>query len=79
MFNGLLPITAYTPLTIKNGSRSSAATSYLEPEVLKRSNLHVLVNAHVTKVTKTGDSEEGPIFQGVEFIMNKDLGEFLPR
>ncbi|KAG6911011.1 hypothetical protein DXG01_005426 [Tephrocybe rancida] len=37
--------------TIKGGERSSSATSYLAPEVLKtRPNLDVLLNTHVTRI-----------------------------
>ncbi|KAJ3554607.1 hypothetical protein NP233_g12386 [Leucocoprinus birnbaumii] len=36
--------------SVKNGARSSAATAYLAPQYLQRSNLHVLVNTRVTRV-----------------------------
>ncbi|KAJ7639911.1 alcohol oxidase [Mycena rosella] len=39
--------------TIKNGSRSSSATSYLAPQYIARPNLHVLINARVTRVLQT--------------------------
>ncbi|KAJ7141349.1 alcohol oxidase [Mycena epipterygia] len=39
--------------TIANGSRSSSATSYLGPSFINRSNLHVLLNARVTRVLQT--------------------------
>ncbi|KAF9459219.1 aryl-alcohol-oxidase from pleurotus Eryingii [Collybia nuda] len=37
--------------TIRNGARSSAATSYLADSYLKRANLHVLIHAHVLRVS----------------------------
>ncbi|KZV79661.1 alcohol oxidase [Exidia glandulosa HHB12029] len=40
----------FWPTSIKNGTRSSAASAYLTPEVLARPNLHLLVNAHVARV-----------------------------
>ncbi|KAJ7871788.1 aryl-alcohol-oxidase from pleurotus Eryingii [Mycena leptocephala] len=39
--------------TIKNGSRSSSATSYLAPQFVARPNLHVLLHARVTRVLPT--------------------------
>ncbi|KAF8078191.1 GMC oxidoreductase-domain-containing protein [Lyophyllum atratum] len=36
--------------TIKGGSRSSSATSYLAPRFITRPNLHILLNAQVTRV-----------------------------
>jgi len=36
-------------VTVKNGKRWSAAQAYLRP-AMKRSNLHVVTDAHVTKV-----------------------------
>ncbi|KIJ50047.1 GMC oxidoreductase [Sphaerobolus stellatus SS14] len=41
--------------TIENGKRSSSATSYLGPIFINRPNLHVLVNARVTRVLQTGN------------------------
>ncbi|KZV86943.1 pyranose dehydrogenase [Exidia glandulosa HHB12029] len=40
----------FWPTSIRDGTRSSAASAYLTPEVLARPNLHVLVNAHVARV-----------------------------
>lgn len=37
--------------TIRNGERCSTAKAYLRP-AMSRSNLHVITNAHVTKVIK---------------------------
>jgi choline dehydrogenase-like flavoprotein len=54
--------------TIKNGTRSSSATSYLGPEFIKRPNLSVLLHARVTRVLQSGNkSEKGRrAFSGVE-------------
>ncbi|KIJ39504.1 GMC oxidoreductase [Sphaerobolus stellatus SS14] len=53
--------------TIKDGKRSSSATSYLGPEFINRPNLHVLLNARVTKLLKTNPENSALAFQGVEF------------
>ncbi|KAJ7723574.1 aryl-alcohol oxidase, partial [Mycena metata] len=39
--------------TIKDGARSSSATSYLAPQFVARPNLHVLLHARVTRVLQT--------------------------
>ncbi|KAH9475796.1 Pyranose dehydrogenase 1 [Psilocybe cubensis] len=44
--------------TIKGGSRSSSATSYLGPSFIKRPNLHVLIGAQVTRILSTGKKVE---------------------
>ncbi|KIJ36296.1 GMC oxidoreductase, partial [Sphaerobolus stellatus SS14] len=56
--------------TTKNGVRSSSATSYLAPKYLNRPNLHVLINARVTKILKTSTGEQKLAFQQVEFTQN---------
>ncbi|KAJ7733598.1 aryl-alcohol oxidase precursor [Mycena olivaceomarginata] len=55
--------------SIKNGSRSSSATSYLAPRYLSRPNLHVVLNTLVTRVLQSGhDSRTGnPTFRTVEY------------
>ncbi|KAJ7197069.1 hypothetical protein B0H12DRAFT_1330199 [Mycena haematopus] len=53
-------------VTIKNGSRSSSATSYLAPKFLARPNLHVLLNARVTRVLKTSSGA----VRTVEFLQD---------
>ncbi|KAJ7497656.1 hypothetical protein FB451DRAFT_1212279 [Mycena latifolia] len=53
----------WTQATIRGGERSSSATAYLAPHFLRRPNLHVLINAQVTRVLKTGTLA----FRGVEF------------
>ncbi|KAJ7708145.1 GMC oxidoreductase-domain-containing protein [Mycena rosella] len=52
--------------TIKNGSRSSSATSYLAPQFISRPNLHVLLNARVTRVIQT----TAGAFRTVEFLQD---------
>ncbi|KAF8175506.1 pyranose dehydrogenase [Mycena galopus ATCC 62051] len=58
----------WTPHSVKDGARNSSATSYLAKEYLARSNLHVLINAHVTRILQTGTSDAGPVFRGVELV-----------
>jgi hypothetical protein len=52
--------------TIKDGSRSSSATSYLAPQFLNRPNLHVLLNARVPRILPTGANA----FRTVEFVQD---------
>ncbi|KAJ7629918.1 alcohol oxidase [Mycena rosella] len=52
--------------TINNGSRSTSATSYLAPQYIARPNLHVLINARVTRVLQTATG----VFRGVEFVQD---------
>ncbi|KAG7098364.1 hypothetical protein E1B28_000322 [Marasmius oreades] len=54
----------YPQWTIKDGARSSSATSYLAPKFLQRHNLQVLLNARVTRLLSRGKS-----FHGVEFTV----------
>ncbi|GLB38730.1 putative aryl-alcohol oxidase [Lyophyllum shimeji] len=61
----------WTPFTIDGGVRSSSATSYLAPQFAKRPNLHVLINARVTRVVQTGTSHGIPVFKGVEFTEDR--------
>ncbi|KAF5328019.1 hypothetical protein D9758_018027 [Tetrapyrgos nigripes] len=55
--------------TILNGERSSSATSYLALQFRKRSNLHILLHAHVTRILRTEDDHE-TTFSGVEFTQD---------
>ncbi|KAJ6615857.1 aryl-alcohol oxidase precursor [Mycena sp. CBHHK59/15] len=57
--------------TINGGQRSSAATSYLGPNFMSRPNLHVLVNAHVTRIIQTGVDQRKPAFRAVEFVQTE--------
>ncbi|KAJ6498872.1 aryl-alcohol oxidase [Mycena sanguinolenta] len=53
--------------TVKNGSRSSSATSYLAPQFVARPNLHVLLHARVTRVLQTNSKNT---FRTVEFVQD---------
>ncbi|KAJ6524226.1 aryl-alcohol oxidase precursor [Mycena vulgaris] len=57
--------------TINGGQRSSAATSYLGPAFMSRPNLHVLVNARVTRIIHTGTDGGKPAFRAVEFTQSE--------
>ncbi|KAJ7499481.1 aryl-alcohol-oxidase from pleurotus Eryingii [Mycena latifolia] len=57
----------WAQMTVKNGSRSSSATSYLAPKFIERPNLHVLLHARVTRVLPTASSSE---FRTVEFVQD---------
>ncbi|KAJ7617200.1 aryl-alcohol oxidase [Roridomyces roridus] len=57
--------------TILGGQRSSAATSYLGPDFMSRSNLHVLVNSRVTRLIQTGLDSGKPAFRSVEFTSSE--------
>ncbi|KAJ6551630.1 aryl-alcohol oxidase-like protein [Mycena capillaripes] len=56
--------------TIGGGERSSAATSYLSSEIQKRPNLHILLNAQVTKLLANKTSAQ-VAFNGVQFSHNQ--------
>ncbi|KAL0948036.1 hypothetical protein HGRIS_010662 [Hohenbuehelia grisea] len=58
---------SWTQGTIKGGTRSSSATSYLGPNFINRRNIHVLLHAHVTRVLQTGTSKSKKSFRRVEF------------
>ncbi|KXN85084.1 Choline dehydrogenase, mitochondrial [Leucoagaricus sp. SymC.cos] len=59
----------WTQVTINGSRRSSSATSYLGTDFISRKNLHVLVNARVTRLLRTGTSRHGvPEILGVEFV-----------
>ncbi|KAJ6498230.1 alcohol oxidase [Mycena vulgaris] len=57
----------WTQSTIKNGSRSSSATSYLAPQFMSRPNLHIMLNTMATRVVQSGSKNGEPEFQTVEF------------
>ncbi|KAJ7041525.1 alcohol oxidase [Mycena alexandri] len=68
-FNSGLPIgVGWAQSTIRNGSRSSSATSYLAPQFVNRPNLHVLLHARVTRVLSSGSTA----FRTVEFAQDKN-------
>ncbi|KAJ7583130.1 alcohol oxidase [Mycena floridula] len=54
--------------TIKNGTRSSSATSYLGPGYIDRPNLSILVSARVTRVIPNSQGQTS--FRGVEFTQD---------
>ncbi|KAF9457987.1 hypothetical protein BDZ94DRAFT_1226987 [Collybia nuda] len=58
--------------SIGGGTRSSSATAYLGPNVMERSNLHVLVKSQVTKLLQTGIRDGIPVFHGLEFITTSE-------
>ncbi|KAJ6602929.1 aryl-alcohol oxidase-like protein [Mycena sp. CBHHK59/15] len=58
--------------TIKNGSRSSSATSYLALSFIDRPNLHILLHARATRVIKHGSN----IFRTVEFVQDLEGKRF---
>ncbi|KAK7014390.1 pyranose dehydrogenase 1 [Favolaschia claudopus] len=58
-----------TQVTIKDGVRSSSATSYLAPEFINRPNLHVLLNAHVTRVLQATTGS----FRTVELVHGSNV------
>ncbi|KDQ57028.1 aryl-alcohol oxidase [Jaapia argillacea MUCL 33604] len=65
----------WTQATVGSGLRSSSATSYLGPKYASRPNLHILLNAQVTKLIRTGTKGGIPSFHTVEFA----LASFAPR
>ncbi|ESK84508.1 aryl-alcohol oxidase [Moniliophthora roreri MCA 2997] len=55
----------YSQSTIRNGTRSSSATSYLADKFVRRPNLHILLHSHVTRILP---EKEGLLaFARVEF------------
>ncbi|KAF8194676.1 aryl-alcohol oxidase [Pholiota molesta] len=67
-YNSGSPIgVGFTQYTIKDGARSSSATSYLGPQFIKRRNLDVLLHARVSRVLSTGTVQGQPVMQTVEF------------
>jgi hypothetical protein len=64
----------WTQNTIGHGARSSSAVSYLAAPFIQRPNLHVLINAQVSKVLSASGSTH---FSQVEFSQDMQ-GNFLP-
>ncbi|KAJ6617584.1 pyranose dehydrogenase [Mycena sp. CBHHK59/15] len=56
--------------TIGGGERSSAATSYLSPKFQQRPNLHILLNAQVSRLLGN-TANGGAVFHGVEFSQDQ--------
>ncbi|KAJ6594851.1 pyranose dehydrogenase [Mycena capillaripes] len=57
----------WTQSTIGGGERSTSATGYLTPKVMKRPNLHLLLNAQVSKLVNPSRKNGIPSFGGVQF------------
>ncbi|KAJ7151772.1 aryl-alcohol oxidase [Mycena crocata] len=60
----------WTQQTIGGGERSSAATSYLTHKFQKRSNLHILLNAQVSRLL-ANKTRDGIVFTGVELSQDQ--------
>ncbi|KAJ7599861.1 hypothetical protein C8J56DRAFT_2449 [Mycena floridula] len=60
----------WAPMTVKNGARSSSATSYLAEQFINRPNLHVLIHTFVTRVLPDPPSSNGLTFSSVEFTQD---------
>ncbi|KAF8646491.1 hypothetical protein AX16_007182 [Volvariella volvacea WC 439] len=60
----------WTQTTTGGGRRVSSSVAYLHPN-LHRPNLHVLVNAQVTKLLRTGTRNGRPVFGKVQFQRNR--------
>ncbi|KAJ6582646.1 GMC oxidoreductase-domain-containing protein, partial [Mycena vulgaris] len=65
---------SWTQSTIKHGKRSSSFTSYLGPEFIGRPNLHVVLNAQVTRVIQTSQSSAN--FKMVEFAESRNSARY---
>ncbi|KAM3473085.1 hypothetical protein MY5147_004974 [Beauveria neobassiana] len=72
---GTLGVSRFQTFIDSKGERSSMATAFLTPEVLRRPNLYVACHAHVTRVLYDRlDSNKQPCAIGVE-LMSKRGGE----
>ncbi|KDR77799.1 hypothetical protein GALMADRAFT_155550 [Galerina marginata CBS 339.88] len=54
------------------GARSSSAAGYLSTGIRNRSNLHILLNAQVSRLLTTGDEKGVLIFRKAEFRVNRE-------
>lgn len=69
---GTLGVTRVQTFIDKKGQRSSMATAFLTPEVLRRPNLYVACHAHVTRVLYDRlDSSKMPEAIGVELMTKR--------
>ncbi|KAJ7613818.1 aryl-alcohol oxidase precursor [Mycena polygramma] len=59
--------------TIGHGMRSSSATGYLEPAIMQRPNLDVLLHARVAKLVNVTQRGGSPAFGGVQFRYGTSL------
>jgi choline dehydrogenase-like flavoprotein len=57
----------YVQATVQNGSRASSSSAYLTTSVLARPNLHILLNAQVTKLIQGGSSKDKPVFRTIQY------------
>ncbi|KAH9480023.1 Pyranose dehydrogenase 3 [Psilocybe cubensis] len=54
-----------------SGTRSSSSSGYLQKKILERPNLHVLVNAQVSRILHNSKAEAAnPLFSSVEYRIN---------
>ncbi|KAJ7471265.1 glucose dehydrogenase short protein [Mycena galericulata] len=59
--------------TIGGGERSTSATSYLAPKFAQRKNLNVLLNAQVSQLVNSSQTDGDLTFGGVEFLQGGSL------
>lgn len=73
---GTLGVSRFQTFIDPKGQRSSMATAFLTPEVLKRPNLYVAVHAHATRVLYDRmDENKEPAAIGVEFMTKRGAAE----
>ncbi|KAF8883634.1 aryl-alcohol oxidase-like protein [Gymnopilus junonius] len=73
-YNNGIPLgLGYLQSTIGNGTRSSAATAYLNPSVVARPNLEVVLNTHVTRVLQATNTGNSKSFRRVELKSGSKL------
>jgi hypothetical protein len=63
----LFPHAGWLQSTIGDGTRSSSATSYLASKYVQRQNLHVLLEAQVSKLVNVSNAKGKITFGGVQF------------
>ncbi|KAI0045648.1 GMC oxidoreductase [Auriscalpium vulgare] len=66
----------YGQSSIRNGTRDSSATAYIQPALARHKNLDVLLNSHVLRVLKTGSVNGVPVFRGVQFATSANATVF---
>ncbi|KAJ7290693.1 aryl-alcohol oxidase-like protein [Mycena rebaudengoi] len=59
--------------TVGDGTRSTSATSYLAPKYMQRKNLHVLLEAQVSKLVDASKVKGKLAFGGVQFMQGGTL------
>ncbi|KAF8665692.1 hypothetical protein AX16_000145 [Volvariella volvacea WC 439] len=65
----------WTQSTAGGGVRSSSSTAYIHPNI-NRPNFHVLLNAQVTNLLRTGTRNGLPYFEGVQFHSSRTARAF---